>query len=230
MKTLSIIIPTYNEAATIDTILTRVFAVHLSGWQKQVIVVDDGSADNTRRILASWQKKVTVISTPHNQGKGAAVRYGLTRATGEIILIQDADLEYSPEDYPALLRPFDNPSISVVYGSRFLGPHLTGQFIYALGNKFVTFLSNILFNSNISDMETGYKLFRQEVIVPLRIQAKRFDFEPEITAKVLRSGHRIYEVPVSYYGRSFAEGKKITWRDGLIAVWTLFKYRFTSLP
>lgn len=230
MKTVSIIIPTYNEANTIDTILKRVFAVTLPGWQKQVIVVDDGSTDETQRILASWKKRVTVIISAKNQGKGSAVRQGITHANGDIILIQDADLEYNPEDYPTLLRPFENPQVTVVYGSRFLGAHLTGQFIYAIGNKFVTFISNILYNSNITDMETGYKLFRRNVLVPLTIQAKGFDFEPEITAKVLRAGARIYEVPISYYGRSFAEGKKITWRDGIHAVWTLCKYRFTPLP
>ncbi len=226
MKTLSIVIPTYNEAKTIHTVLERVFASDLPGWQKQVIVVDDGSADSTREILKKWRKLATVVHLPHNQGKGAAVTEGLRRATGDIIIIQDADLEYSPDDYPVLLRPFENPRVNAVYGSRFLGPHLSTMFVYALGNKFVTFVTNMLYNTTITDMETGYKAFRKEAVKDLDIKAKRFDFEPEVTAKLLRSGHQIYEVPISYFGRKFEEGKKLTWRDGVLALVTLIQYRW----
>lgn len=226
MRTLSIIIPTYNEAKTIESVLVRVFKEPVPGWRKEVIVVDDGSQDDTPAILENWKKKVNVIVLPVNQGKGAAVTRGLAQATGDIIIIQDADLEYSPSDYPALLGPFDNERVNVVYGSRFLGAHLSTMFVYALGNKFVTLVTNILYNTTITDMETGYKAFRKEAVKDLDIHAKRFDFEPEVTAKLLRSGHQIYEVPITYYGRKFEEGKKLTWRDGVVALITLIRYRF----
>lgn len=226
MRTLSIVIPTYNEAKTIHTVLERVFGSALPEWNKQVIVVDDGSQDNTKDVLKKWQKQATIIHMPHNQGKGAAVSEGLRRASGDIIIIQDADLEYSPDDYPVLLAPFENERVNAVYGSRFLGPHLSTMFVYALGNKFVTFVTNILYNTTITDMETGYKAFRRSAIKDLEIKAKRFDFEPEVTAKLLRSGNQIYEVPISYFGRKFEEGKKLTWRDGVVALITLIQYRF----
>lgn len=228
MKVLSIIIPVYNEEATIGEVLRRVFVVKLKDWNKQVIVVDDGSTDKTKEILASWEKKATIIFQPKNQGKGSVVTEGMKHATGEVILIQDADLEYSPADYPKLLEPFSNPRVTVVYGSRFLGPHLSTMYLYALGNKFVTWVTNILFNTNITDMETGYKVFRREVIGGITIRAKRFDFEPEFTAKMLKAGQQIYEVPISYFGRKFSEGKKLTWRDGVIALLTLLYQRFFS--
>lgn len=226
MKSLSIVIPTYNEAKTIQTVLERVLSEPLAGWQKQIIVVDDGSTDDTADILKKWQRRATIVCLSHNQGKGAAVTEGLRRATGDIILIQDADLEYSPADYPVLLTPFENARVNVVYGSRFLGPHLSTMFIYALGNKFVTFVTNILYNTTITDMETGYKAFRRAAVKDLDIRAKRFDFEPEVTAKLLRSGNQIYEVPISYFGRKFEEGKKLTWRDGVVALITLLRHRF----
>lgn len=226
MKTISIIIPTYNEANTIGQVLERVVKAALPGWQKEIIVVDDGSVDTTAPILKKWKDRVTVVNMLRNQGKGAAVTAGLRRATGDIILIQDADLEYSPADYPVLLTPFENTRVNAVYGSRFLGPHLSTMFVYALGNKFVTFITNILYNTNITDMETGYKAFRRAAVKDFDIKAKRFDFEPEITVKLLRSGHQIYEVPISYFGRKFEEGKKLTWRDGVVALVTLIKYRF----
>lgn len=226
MRTLSIIIPTYNEAKTIESVLTRVFKEQMAGWQKEVIVVDDGSTDDTRFILDKWKKKVRVIVLPSNQGKGAAVTRGLAAATGDVLIIQDADLEYSPSDYPQLVTPFDNERVNVVYGSRFLGAHLFTMFVYALGNKFVTLVTNILYNTTLTDMETGYKAFRKEAVKHLDIRARRFDFEPEVTAKLLRSGHQIYEVPITYYGRKFEEGKKLTWRDGVVALITLIRYRF----
>jgi len=226
MKKLSVIIPVYNEARTVDEILRRVTKVSLPHWTKQVIVVDDGSTDGTKKKLAAWEKRVTVIYKKKNEGKGSAVSVGLRQATGDIILFQDADLEYDPKDYRGLLEPFTNKQIHVVYGSRFLGPHLSTMFLYAQGNKFVTFVCNMLFNANITDMETGFKVFRKNVLAGMTIQSKRFDMEPEISAKVLKQGYQIYEVPISYFGRKFSEGKKLTWRDGVVAFWTLIKYYF----
>jgi glycosyltransferase involved in cell wall biosynthesis len=228
MKKLSIIMPVFNEEKTINEILRHVVDEPVSGWQKQIIVVDDGSTDRTRKILKPWEKKVQVVYKEKNEGKGSAVTMGLRRATGDLVLIQDADLEYSPQDYPALLAPFANPHVNVVYGSRFLGPHLSTMFVYAQGNKFVTLMTNVLFNSNITDMETGYKVFRSDALKNITLNAKRFDMDPEITAKILKKGYQIYEVPISYFGRKFSEGKKLTWRDGVVALWTLIKYRFVN--
>jgi len=227
MKKLSVIIPVYNEVGTIDEILRRVTSVSLPGWSKQVIVVDDGSMDGTRKKLSSWEKKVNVIYKKTNEGKGSAITIGLKQATGDFILFQDADLEYDPRDYLTLLEPFTNKQVDVVYGSRFLGPHLSTMFVYAQGNKFVTLVSNILYNANITDMETGFKVFRKAVLSGIQLESKRFDMEPEITAKVLKKGYQIYEVPISYFGRKFSEGKKLTWRDGFVALWKLIKYRFS---
>ncbi len=228
MKILSIIIPVYNEVKTIDVALNRVFEINIPGWKKDIIVVDDGSIDGTRKKLARWEKRCAVVYQSKNQGKGAALREGFKRVKGDIVLIQDADLEYNPDDYHILLAPFGNPMVHVVYGSRFLGSHLSTMYVYALGNKFVTLVTNILYNTNITDMETGYKAFRREVLNKIHLKAKRFDFEPEFTAKILRAGYQIYEVPISYFGRKHTEGKKLTWRDGIIAMWTLIKYRFTT--
>lgn len=229
MKKLSIIIPVYNEENTISELLTKVFRKPLPGWVKEIIVVDDGSTDFTRKILKHWEKKIHVIYKDRNEGKGSAVTIGFKQATGDIILIQDADLEYSPDNYPILLQPFENNHVDVVYGSRFLGSHLSTMFIYAQGNKFVTMVTNILFNTNITDMETGYKVFRKRVLEGVIIKAKRFDVEPELTAKVLKKGYQIYEVPITYFGRKFSEGKKLTWKDGLIALFVLFKYLFVGI-
>ncbi len=226
--TLSIIIPVYNEERTVDQLLERVQSATIAGWTKEIIVVDDGSTDGTHSILKQWDKKIQIVHKKKNEGKGSAVAIGLSLATGDVILIQDADLEYSPNDYPILLKPFENTQVNVAYGSRFLGSHLSTMYLYALGNKFVTFITNILYNTNITDMETGYKAFRRKVIAGIKIQSKRFDFEPEITAKVLKAGYQIYEVPISYFGRKFSEGKKLTWRDGVIALWTLIIYRIRS--
>jgi glycosyltransferase involved in cell wall biosynthesis len=225
MKKLSIIIPVYNEEKTIGEMLANVLSVSLPEWTKEIIVVDDGSTDGTRNILKTWEKKARVIYKDKNEGKGSALTLGFHKATGDIVLIQDADLEYSPSDYPVLLSPFEHPHVDVVYGSRFLGPHLSTMFVYAQGNKFVTFVTNILFNTNITDMETGYKVFRRSVLKDITIRSKRFDVEPEFTVKMLKNGHQIYEVPISYFGRKFNEGKKLTWRDGVVALWTLIKYR-----
>lgn len=228
MNTVSIIVPVYNEETTIDEVLTSVLSQSIPGWKKQIIVIDDGSVDGTRDKLVAWQKKCTVLLKEKNEGKGSAVVAGFAKVTGDIVIIQDADLEYSPTDYPTLLKPFDNPKVNVVYGSRFLGPHLSTMFVYAQGNKFVTLITNILFNTNLTDMETGFKVFRRNVLDGVIIRAKRFDFEPEFTVKVLKRGFQIYEVPISYYGRTFSEGKKLTWKDGVAALWTLMKYRFVD--
>lgn len=226
MRRLSIVIPVYNEEATISKVVDEVLDKRLDGWSKEIIVVNDGSSDRTRRELEKFGKKIKLINLTENKGKGNALVNGFRRATGEVILIQDADLEYSPEDYPQLLSPFSRPHVNAVYGSRFLGPHLSTMYLYALGNKFVTWLTNVLFNTNLTDMETGYKVFRKSALDNMKLKANRFDFEPEFTAQLLRRGYQIYEVPISYFGRKFSEGKKLTWRDGVIAVWVLIKYRF----
>lgn len=226
MKLVSIIIPAYNESQTLDAVISDVFKARVVGWKKEVIVVDDGSDDGTSAKLSNWRHKIRIIHSPRNIGKGASIAKGLDIAKGEVILIQDADLEYSPSDYERLLTPFENDRVTVVYGSRFLGSHLSTMYLYALGNKFVTWITNILYNTNITDMETGYKVFRRNILDTITIRAKRFDFEPEFTAKVLLAGYQIYEVPISYFGRKFSEGKKLTWRDGVVALWTLIRYRF----
>lgn len=227
MRTLSIIIPVYNEKDTVNELLERVVEAKVPGWGKEIIIIDDGSTDGTKDVLNKWVKKVQVIYKASNEGKGSAVTRGIASATGDVVLIQDADLEYSPSDYPVLLAPFENRRVNVVYGSRFLGGHLSTMFIYAQGNKFVTLITNLLYNTNISDMETGYKVFRKEVLAAISpIAAKRFDFEPEVTAKLLRAGYEIYEVPISYFGRKFSEGKKLTWYDGVAALFTLLSFKF----
>jgi glycosyltransferase involved in cell wall biosynthesis len=224
---LSVIIPVYNEAATIQEILKQVRAVNLA---REIIVVDDGSTDGTRDLLKPEESQPGTIVLYHarNQGKGAAVRTGFDHATGDILLIQDADLEYDPRDYPMLVRPIEEGRVKVVYGSRFLGPRKAMMFWHMLGNKFLTLLTNVLYNTILSDMETCYKVFRADVIKGIPLRSRRFEFEPEITAKVLKRRHRIFEVPISYYGREYDEGKKISWRDGPKAAWTLIKYRFVD--
>ena len=225
---LSVIMPVYDEVATVRTILNRVRAIPI---EKEIIVVDDGSTDGTRDVLREEanEESTRVLFHAQNQGKGAAVRTGIAEAVGDIILIQDADLEYDPRDYAALLAPIEEGRAKVVYGSRFLGgPRKAMLFWHAVGNKLLTLITNVLYDSILSDMETCYKVFSADVIKGLPLHAKRFELEPELTAKVLKRGHRIYEVPISYTGREFDEGKKISWRDGFRAIWTLIKYRFVD--
>lgn len=223
---LSVVIPVYNEKDTIREILKRVKAVNVD---KEIILVDDFSTDGTRDILKELASKgEKVLFHEKNMGKGAALRTGFAHATGDWCIVQDADLEYDPEDYHRLLQPVLKGKAVVVYGSRFTGEHRNMFFHHWVGNKFLTIVTNILYNTTISDMETCYKLFRTDIIKSINIKSNRFNFEPEITAKVLKKGIRIYEVPVSYAGREFAEGKKITWKDGFSALWTLFKYRFVD--
>ncbi len=226
--TLSVIIPCYNEQQTILEIVKRVKAVNLAA---EIIIVDDGSRDGTRELLKTLEGDplVRVIYHARNQGKGAAVRTGFAAAASDIVLIQDADLEYDPRDYPALLRPIQEGIASVVYGSRFRGgPTKTMFFWNMVANRSLTLMTNILYNTILTDMETCYKVFRREVAQQLPLRARGFELEPEITAKVLKRGHRIYEVPISYNGREWEEGKKIKWYDAPKAAWTLLRYRFTD--
>lgn len=222
---LSIVIPVYNEVKNIGEIIKRVQSTKLA---KEIIIVDDGSIDGTRDALQklSEQNQVRVILHERNQGKGAAVVTGLRAAQGDVLLIQDADLEYDPRDYPTLLQPIEEGLADVVYGSRFLGaPHRVTMFWHMVANRILTLMTNILYNTILTDMETGYKVFRREVIDGMNIRAKRFDFEPEFTAKVLKRKHRIFEVPISFNPRDYSQGKKIKLRDAFEAVWTLLKYR-----
>ena len=226
---LSIIIPAYNEKNTIKEIIRRVRSVQLDNIEKEIIVVDDKSTDGTREILKMEEDSgLRVLSHPKNQGKGASIRTGLKYATGDLIVIQDADLEYDPEDYYKLIEPILKGKALVVYGSRFTGEHRNMFFWHYIGNRFLSLVTNLLYNTTLSDMETGYKLFTREAFDGITIKSDRFNFEPEITAKILKKGMRIYEVPISYAGREFSEGKKITWRDGFVALWTLIKYRFVD--
>lgn len=227
---LSVIMPCYNEVTTLEKILERVRQV---GLADEILIIDDGSTDGTRDILrrieAGQPADVRVIYHEHNQGKGAAINTGFRNATGDVYLIQDADLEYDPRDYPLLLQPIEEGISPVVYGSRFLGgPRKAMNFWNMIANKGLTLATNILYNAILSDMETCYKVFRAEVVSDIQIRAKGFEIEPEITAKVLKKGIRIYEVPISYNGREWHEGKKIHWTDAFKALWALLKYRFVN--
>lgn len=220
-------IPVYNEVGTIQEIVSRVQAVDL---EKEIIIVDDGSTDGTRELLQEItlsQDNVRVLYHDRNQGKGAALRTGFEGATGDIVIIQDADLEYDPREYPVLLEPILDGRADIVYGSRFLGgPHRVLFFWHYLGNKFLTLLSNAVTNLNLTDMETCYKVFKREVLAGMNLKSNRFGFEPEFTVKIAKKDCRIYEVPISYSGRTYAEGKKIGWKDGVKAIFAIIWFRF----
>ena len=224
---ISVLMPVYNEVETIKEIVSRVQKIEL---EKEIIIVDDYSTDGTRehlREISQTHENVTVLYHDHNQGKGAALRTGFRALAGDIVIIQDADLEYDPNDYPLLLEPILDGRADIVYGSRFLGgPHRVLFFWHYLGNKFLTLLSNILTNLNLTDMETCYKVFKKEVLHEIKIKSNRFGFEPEFTAKIAKKRFRIYETPISYSGRTYAEGKKIGWKDGIKAVFAILWFRF----
>jgi glycosyltransferase involved in cell wall biosynthesis len=223
---LSVVIPVYNERKTLDELIVRVEAVNL---EKEIIIVDDASTDGTRDLLKKYEEreKFKVIYQSENAGKGSALRAGFDKAEGEIIIVQDADLEYDPKDYSMLLEPIIDGRADVVYGSRFLGgTHRVFFFWHYVGNKFLTLLSNMFTNLCLTDMETGYKVFRKSVLDDFKLKCNRFGFEPEFTSKVARNKFRIYEVPVSYSGRGYDEGKKINWKDGVAALWFIFRFRF----
>ena len=225
---LSIVIPVYNEQETICELIQQVEAVD---QDKEIIIVDDGSSDGSRGLLKKYEGRegFKILYQSRNKGKGAALRVGFEKADGEIIIIQDADLEYNPKDYSILLEPILDGRADVVYGSRFLGgPHRVLFFWHYLGNMFLTTLSNMVTNLNLSDMETGYKVFRRSILDSFTLKCDRFGFEPEFTSKISRNKLRIYEVPISYYGRDYSEGKKITWKDGVAALWFIFRFRFFS--
>jgi len=222
---LSIVVPVYNEEKTIVTILGR---IEQTKFEKEIIVVDDFSTDGTRNILRNkYDGKHKLLYHERNMGKGAALKTGFAHVTGDIVIIQDADLEYDPGEYERLVEPIMRSEADVVFGSRFLGgPHRVLFFWHFMGNKLLTLFSNILNNVNLSDMETCYKAFRTDILKDMNFRSKRFGFEPEFTAKVAKRKLRIYEVPISYYGRTYEEGKKITWKDGIAAVYCIIKYRF----
>ncbi len=226
---LSIVIPVYNEKATLMKLLRRVEEVD---YEKEIILVDDASTDGSRDILKNeveGRNGVVVHYHDRNRGKGAALRTGFSKVSGDIVIVQDADLEYDPQDYPVLIGPILDGRADVVFGSRFLGgPHRVLFFWHYVGNLFLTMLSNIMTNINLSDMETCYKVFKSEVLKDIKLTCNRFGFEPEFTAKIARQRFRIYEVPISYSGRDYSEGKKIGWKDGVAAIWFILKFRFFS--
>lgn len=224
-RQLSVIVPVYNERNTVGEIIRRMRNVELP-VDMEIIVVDDGSADGTDKVLTTLEDStVRVVRHEENQGKAAAIRTGMSYVRGDLVLIQDADLEYDPDDWPRLLTPVLKGKARIVYGSRFTGERRNMLFWHWVGNRFLSLVTNVLYNTTISDMETCYKLFDRRVLDGVTIESSGFDFEPEITAKLLRRGHRIYEVPISYAGREFDEGKKITWKDGFSALATLVKWR-----
>lgn len=234
---LSVLVPVYNEERTLEEVVRRVCAFPMA---KEIILVDDGSKDRSREILTHLQEanqrandplnQIKIFFQSQNQGKGAALRTALGHVTGEIVLVQDADLEYDPADYPALIEPIRKGQADVVYGTRFAGggAHRVFFFWHSMGNRVLTLLSNMLSNLNLSDMEVGYKVFRAEILQGIELKSRRFGFEPEITMKLAKKGCRFYEVPISYYGRTYEEGKKITWKDGIAALYYMIRFRFTD--
>ena len=224
---LSVVMPAYNEQETIEEMIRRVLAVPI---RTELIIVDDGSKDQTREILARLQQElpIKVILQPQNAGKGSALRRGFQEVTGDLVIIQDADLEYSPEEFPQLIELICQGRADVVYGSRFLGRHRVFLFTHYAGNRLLTLITNVLYNTMLSDMETCYKVMRTEVLRSFKLESDGFGIEPELTAKIFKRGYRVYEVPITYDGRGYEEGKKITWRDGVVALWVLLKYRFTE--
>ncbi|MDC0946223.1 glycosyltransferase family 2 protein [Nitrospinaceae bacterium] len=228
MLKLSIVIPIYNERETLETLIAKVNSVD---YDKEILLIDDFSSDGTREVLKRYENKENfqVLYHDHNEGKGAALRTGFSNVNGDIIIIQDADLEYNPADYGTLIEPILDGRADVVYGSRFLGgPHRVLFFWHSIGNMVLTTFSNMLTNINLTDMETGYKVFTKKVNDTLTFKCDRFGFEPEFTAKVAKNNFRIYEVPISYNGRDYSEGKKITWKDGVAAIWYIIKFKFTN--
>ena len=225
---LSVLVPVYNEKGTIEQILKRIKSVDID---KEIIVVDDGSTDGTKEVLSALKEPgIKVIFHQKNLGKGAALRTAIKEASGDIVIFQDADLEYDPNDYASLIKPITEGMADVVYGSRMLGGKLQRVYMFwhKLGNNFLTFLVNLLYNTTLTDMETGYKVFKREVIKGLNLKSNDFAIEPEITAKIFKKKYRVYETSISYYGRNYEEGKKISWRDGFPAIWTILKYRFVD--
>jgi len=228
VKKITILIPIFNEVNTLEIILKKVEEANFCGLEKEIILIDDFSTDGTREILEKLQDKYKIFYHDKNMGKGAALRTGFEHMTGDITVIQDADLEYEPVDYEPLIQLILDDRADVAYGSRLSGgkPSRSFMFTHLLGNKLLTLMTNVLYNTTLTDMETCYKAFKTEFIKDLKIRSDRFDFEPEITAKVLKKRARLYELPISYYGREYAEGKKITWVDGVHAIWALLKFRF----
>jgi glycosyltransferase involved in cell wall biosynthesis len=224
---LSVVMPVFNERDTIEEIIHRVLAVKM---RIELIVIDDKSTDGTSEILDELQKahRFVLLKQPHNRGKGAALRRGIAVVTGDLVVFQDADLEYSPEEYPLLTELIRTGRADVVYGSRFLGRHRVFLLTHYMGNRLLTFITNVLYNTMLTDMETCYKVMRTDVLRSMQLKSNGFGIEPELTAKVFKRRYRVYEVPISYDGRGYDEGKKITWRDGVVALWVLVKYRFTE--
>jgi glycosyltransferase involved in cell wall biosynthesis len=224
---LSVVMPVYNERATIEQMIRRVLAVKL---RIELIVVDDASKDGTGEILQSLQQELgfKLLRQPRNAGKGAALRRGFEAVTGDIVVIQDADLEYSPEEFPDLIELICLGRADVVFGSRFLGRHRVFLLTHYLGNRFLTFIANVLYNTMLTDMETCYKVMRAEVLRSMTLRSNGFGIEPELTAKIFKRGYRVYEIPITYDGRGYEEGKKIGWRDGVVALWVLLRYRFAE--
>ena len=224
---LSVVMPAFNEADTVDEIVRRVMAVPV---RIELVVVDDGSTDGTRERLEALRQELgfTLILQPKNAGKGAALRRGFQAISGDVVLVQDADLEYSPEEYPQLIELICQGRADVVYGSRFLGRHRVFLFTHYLGNRLLTLIANVLYNTMLTDMETCYKVMRMDVLRSMTLRSNDFGIEPELTAKIFKRGYRVYEVPITYDGRGYEDGKKIGWRDGLVALWVLLRYRFSE--